>query len=201
MALQMGEFGEMRRGSTTRRVAAKRTIGVLAILTFGYAAAPYVCLWRVYHAVQSGDAATLAQVVDWNAVRQGMKQDIAEGIIGLPAPQSAASDSLPAFGSGFVAGIAGTVVDQQVTPQHLVAAVHDLIPVAGPRAPAPGIGIGSLERAFFTSPTCFVVRIRLPDAERGDAPLRVELDLGRGGWKVVRAWIPQDLMDEAKFHT
>jgi hypothetical protein len=194
----------MRRRATAKRVTAKRAIGALAVVGLAYVAAPYVCLWRVYRAVESGDAATLAQIVDWDSVRRGMKQDIAEGIIGLPPPQTVASNTLPAFGSGFVTGIAAHVVDQQVTPQNLVQVVRSAqLPASGaaPAEPAPATGIGSVERAFFTSPTSFVVSIRLPGEDAGDSPLRVELGLRGGGWKVVRAWIPQDLMDEAKFHT
>ena len=193
----------MRRRRAIKGRLARRALGALAILGLAYVAAPYVCLWRVYRAIEGGDAATLARIVDWNAVRAGLKQDIAEGIIGLPSPQAVASNSLPAFGAVFVTGIAAHVVDQQVTPQNLVEALRGARPPGAVPA-TPGVtpgGIGSFERAFFTSPTRFVVRIRLPGEEPTDAPLRVELRLRGGTWKVTRAWIPQDLMDEAKFHT
>jgi hypothetical protein len=175
------------------------------LATFAYAITPYICLWRLYSAVERGDAATLAQVVDWNSVRRGLKEDIAEGIIGMGPSQAVASgNTLPAFGSGFVTGIASNVVDEEVTPQHLAAAVRDAQPPAMPAQPAApdnGGGFGSLERAFFTSPTHFIVSIRLPGQDPEDPALRVELGLSGTGWKVVRAWVPQDLMDEANTHT
>ncbi len=193
----------MRSRVTIRRAKAKWVCGALGCLALAYVAAPYVCLWRLYHAVQQGDADTLAQVVDWDSVRQGLKEDISEGIIGLPPTEALATgDSLPAFGSGFVNGIASNVVDQQVTPQHLAAALHDPQPELPPTPPTNTRGsFGALERAFFTGPTSFAVSIRLPGQAPEDFPLRVELGLCGTSWKVIRAWIPQDLMDQAKFHT
>jgi Protein of unknown function (DUF2939) len=200
---------QMRGAIMARQVSghamARGVLAVLALFTLTYAAAPYVYLWRLYRALEQGDAVTLTQVVDWNSVRQGLKDDIAEGIIGLPpSTRTIASNTLPAFGTGFVTGIASNVVDEQITPQHLAQAMREAEPVeARPRVEAPGTGggYGSLEHAFFTGPTTFLVRIRLPGQDQEDPPLRMELNLCGGGWKVIRAWIPQDLMDEAKFHT
>ncbi|HEY2132797.1 MAG TPA: DUF2939 domain-containing protein [Acetobacteraceae bacterium] len=195
----------MRILTPSRQALAKRTFGVLLLATFAYAITPYICLWRLYNAVEQGDAATLAQVVDWNSVRRGLKEDIAEGIIGMaPAETVARGNTLPAFGSGFVTGIASNVVDEEVTPQHLAEAVRDAQPATAPAQPAApdnASGFGSLERAFFTSPTCFIVSIRLPGQDPDDPALRVELGLSGTGWKVIRAWVPQDLMDEANTHT
>ena len=179
----------MRMLTPSRQALAKRTLGVLVLATLAYAATPYICLWRLYSAVEQGDAATLAQVVDWNSVRRGLKEDIAEGIIGMaPAQAVASGNALPAFGSGFVTGIASNVVDKEVTPQHLAEAVRDAQPPAMPAQPAApdnAGGFGSLERAFFTSPTHFIVSIRLPGQDPEDPALRVELRLSEnraGRW-------------------
>ena len=187
------------------RAMARGALPLLGLFTLIYVAAPYVCLWRLYHALEQGDATTLTQVIDWNSVRQGLKDDIAEGIIGLPSSrQTIASNTLPAFGTGFVTGIASNIVDEQITPQHLAQAMRQVQPVeARARDEASGTvgGFGMLEHAFFAGPTTFLVRIRLPGEDPEDPPLRMELNLCSTGWKVIRAWIPQDLMDEAKVHT
>jgi hypothetical protein len=177
-------------------------LALTACLVAVYAAAPYVTLWRLYRALGDGDARTLAQVIDWQSVRQGLKDDIAEGIVGLPSTQLIASNSLPPFGAGFVNGIAGGVVDQEVTPEKLAEAVHiSSQSSAALTASSLPNSHPSFEHAFFTGPTSFVVSVRCPGQDADTPPLRVELGLRGTSWKVVRAWIPQDLMDEAHFHT
>jgi hypothetical protein len=56
-------------------------------------------------------------------LREGLKQDIADGITGEPGQtlqvNATSNDDLPPFGSGFVTNMAGAMVDQTVTPQHL----------------------------------------------------------------------------------
>ena len=117
-------------------------------------------------------------MVDWSAVRDGIKQDICDR-----PHATAASDELPAFGSSFVRGVRASAVDQHVTPQGIVAAVRYGGAKTGPRAAEVRIGW-----AFFDDPTHFVVSLRTGDRPQ---PIRLELSLQDTQWKVTRVWLPR----------
>ena len=170
----------------------------LALLV-AYGASPYISLYEMGQAVRHGNAGALCADIDWDGVRSGLKQDIADGITGEPAATEATAttndDDLPPFGSGFVTNMAGNVVDRTVTPRHLtesIGAMH----AAGAAPSAP-----TLEQAYFTSPTSFTVALR----PAGGDTVRLRLDLMRapGGlrWEVTRAWIPASMLEKSETHT
>ena len=96
----------------------------LAVLV-GYAAYPYVTLYRLREAVLQGDAAMLRSLVHWPKVRDGIKEDICDFLFDPPVASAngpaLASAALPAFDQSFVRGIASNVVDRRVTPEALTA--------------------------------------------------------------------------------
>ena len=100
-------------------VGRKPIIGALLMVALAYGAYPFVTLLRLGHAIRQGDAATLETMVNWDAVREGIKEDICDLVIDEP-PQAKANGQLPPFGAGFLRGIATNVVDKQVTPEALV---------------------------------------------------------------------------------
>src|SRR5690348_10003312 len=102
------------RGSSVRGL--KPIIGVLLAIAVTYGAYPYVTLYRLGHAIRSGDAGALQTLVDWQAVREGIKEDICDQVADQPAAAKT-SQQLPPFGAGFVRGIASTAIDRRVTPQ------------------------------------------------------------------------------------
>jgi hypothetical protein len=162
------------------------------ILALIYAASPYVALWRLERALDHGDTQALERGVDWPSVRAGLKQDIAEGIIG-PVPTNLAATTLPPFGASFIAGIADTAVDHDVTPQNLVAVMRQMR-----QEPEPYL-LSRFSWAFFESPTLFGVTVRTSDDE--DGHLRLRLALRGGRWTLIRAWIPQDIIERASQRT
>ena len=98
-------------------------LAVILGLGLGYVAYPYVTLYRLGVAVRGADAATLHRLVDWPAVREGIKEDICDYVVDDPQDRQASSQ-LPAFGASFVRGITANAVDQNVTPEALVDAVR-----------------------------------------------------------------------------
>src|ERR1700722_9456455 len=109
----------------------KTLIGALLAVAVAYVVYPYVTLYRLGQAIRQGDASSLETMVDWAAVREGIKEDICDTVIDEPA-EAKAGDQLPPFGAGFVRGIAGNAVDSRVTPQALAAVAQEPV-----RAPAP----------------------------------------------------------------
>jgi hypothetical protein len=86
-----------------------------------YVALPYVTLYRLGSAIRGGDAATLESLVDWPAVREGIKEDVCDFAADEPGPHG--STELPPFGASFVRGIESGAIDHAVTPQALLAAM------------------------------------------------------------------------------
>jgi hypothetical protein len=161
-------------------------VATLLSIGIAYAAYPYVTLFRLGSAIKTADTATLEALVDWPAVREGIKEDVCDLALDDPNPQSAAS--LPPFGASFMRGIASSAIDQAVTPQALLAATATV----PPKQPADQRGADvHVNWAFFDSPTTFMVSLQAP----GQAdPIAIELDLKHGAWRVMRVWLPAALL-------
>jgi hypothetical protein len=168
-----------------------------------YAATPYVAIWSLARALQRGDERALEATIDWNAVRAGLKSDIADGIVGdlggnvAMATPAMASNALPPFGASFMSGIAGSVVDREVTPQHLAMMVRQLAPLSRDLS----MPLRNVRYAFFEGPASFVVSFMCLGEDADDAPLRLRLQFRGGRWMVTRAWVPQDVIDIANQRT
>jgi Protein of unknown function (DUF2939) len=170
-------------------VGRKPLIGALVAVGLGYGIYPYLTLYRLGQAIRHGDAATLESMVDWPAVREGIKEDICDLVIDQPQPAQAGGQ-LPPFGAGFVRGIATNVVDKQVTPEGLVAAAQQ------PDAAQPSEAAVKLGWAFFDGPSAFVVDLTTPQEA---TPIRLQMALRNGAWQVTRVWLPPEML--ARSHT
>jgi hypothetical protein len=153
-----------------------------------YVGYPYVTLYRLGSAIQGADAATLESLVDWPAVREGIKEDVCDLAADDPTPAKAGA-ALPPFGAGFIHGIESNSIDKAVTPQALLAAASTL--PANPAPPQPRGADVHVNWAFFDSPTTFLVDLQA----RGQTdPIRLEMDLRHGEWRIMRVWLPADLL-------
>jgi hypothetical protein len=172
-------------------------------LLAAYAASPYLSLFEMGQALKHGDVATLSAAIDWDQVRDGLKQDIADGITGeatpAAAPAVASSDDLPPFGSGFVTNVAANVVDRTVTPQHL-AQTMNAMQAAGASCDRP-----VLENAYFEGPRTFMVSLRPAHAASNTPAVKLRLDLVATDWgmrwEVTRAWLPESMLAQSETHT
>jgi hypothetical protein len=167
----------------------KAVIGSLLAVAAAYMIYPYATLYRLGQAVRTGDAATLERMVDWSAVREGIKEDICDQVIDEP-PEAKSGGQLPPFGAGFVRGLAGNAVDNRVTPQAL-ASVAAKEPARAPDSVA-------VSWAFFAGPAQFVVDLRAPGQP---TPIRLQMDFRDGVWQVTRVWLPLELLSQANART
>jgi hypothetical protein len=154
-----------------------------------YVAYPYVTLYRLGVAIHGADAATLESLVDWPAVREGIKEDVCDLVSDDPGPKT--GGALPPFGASFMRGIASNAIDQTVTPQALLAATSASTKPPAPSHPAPRGADVHVSWAFFDSPTTFMVSLMAPGQEE---PVKLELDLRGGEWRVQRVWLPAELL-------
>ncbi len=175
-----------------RRLVFSAIIGMAAV----YVAYPYVTLYRLASAVSNGDSDLLATLVSWDSVRDGVKEDICDAVTDMPAAEAANGGTLPPFGYSFVRGVAGSVVDANISPEALVSAARS------PRiVKADDNGEMHLTWAFFHSPREFIVVVGMPGPAGPDNDLRVQMEFRHGGWMVTRAWLPASLLLAANSRT
>jgi len=167
---------------------------VICLMVAGYVASPFIALWRLEAALDRGDTQALERRVDWRAVRDGVKQDITDGVIG-PVQAQLAANTLPPFGASFVAGIADTAVEREVTPQNLVAVMRQMRPAQPPLNP-----FACFDWAFFDGLTRFSIVVHIAGDEE-DSHMRLRMELRAGTWTIIRAWIPQEIVERAAQRT
>jgi hypothetical protein len=153
-----------------------------------YVAYPYVTLYRLGSAIQGADATTLESLVDWPAVREGIKEDVCDLGADDPGPKTGAA--LPPFGASFVRGITSSSIDKTVTPQALLAAATSTVPANRQPPPSRGADV-HVNWAFFDSATTFLVSLQ---ARGQSEPIKLELNLEHGEWRVQRVWLPAELL-------
>jgi Protein of unknown function (DUF2939) len=172
--------------------AAKPILAALLAVGVAYAAYPYVTLYRLGHAIHSGDATTLQALVDWPAVREGIKEDICDHVADDP-DETAHDGKLPAFGASFVRGIAANHVDQQVTAEGLVGMTQHRTGEVVTHGAAVHVNW-----AFFHDPTDFIVSLDTPGQ---NGPIRLRMSLQDATWQVTRIWLPPAMLEEANART
>ena len=157
----------------------------LGAFWFGY---PYVTLYRLGIAVRQSDASTLQALVDWYAVREGLKEDICDMVLDEPTPRPA--NELAPFGAGFVRGMTGNALDHAVTAERFALISHsDFDPHENP---------ARVEWAFFNNPTEFSVNVR---AAGSAEPIRMVMEFRNMRWQVRRVWLPNEILERASSGT
>ncbi len=172
--------------STGRRVV----LTAVTLAGVAYVGAPYVTIWRLASALQEGDTGALEASVDWNDVREGIKEDIADGITASDAAVRAQSNDLPGFGDSFIKNIAADMVDREIKPQQM-SAVFRKMQHTGNTSFASFL-FNDVRYAFFDGTDHFLVSFTCPGQEAGD-PVQVEMTLQHYAWKVVRVRVPGSL--------
>jgi Protein of unknown function (DUF2939) len=169
-------------------------LAMMLCIGTAYAAFPYVTLYRLGTAIRGADAATLEALVDWPAVREGIKEDVCD--LATNKDPAATETDLPPFGASFVRGIASRNIDQSVTPQALVAAT--MVSTRDQAKPRPSGADVHVNWAFFGSLTTFMVTLQ-PSGQAD--PVRLEMDLRHGEWRVRRVWLPDELLSDSPAKT
>jgi hypothetical protein len=160
-------------------------LAMCAAVCAGYLGYPYATLYRLDTAVRQSDASALRALVDWYAVREGLKEDICDMV--LDGPENARpSNELAPFGAGFVRGMTGNALDHTFTPESLVTMIRTGDAAASADA--------RVEWAFFENPTQFAVELRAVGLAE---PIRLVMELQGLSWKVRRVWLPNALLERA----
>lgn len=152
---------------------------VIGCAVAGYAAYPCVTLYRLDGAVARNDTVALRRLIDWPEVRQGIEADLA----------SDRGQELPAFGAGFLRTVA---VKAAVTPENVLTALRadDGQASHSQAAHRPASDDAMRLRAvWLEGPGCLMLDL---------GSIRLRMQLRGGAWEVTRAWLPEDVLAQAR---
>jgi hypothetical protein len=157
-------------------------VAVVLFLT-AYYLAPYYAVYSMRRAVQARDAAGVSHGVDYPALRESLKANLAaEVAVRLrERPGDPAAALAPLLG----AGLADILVDSMASPEGLAALLRGGVPELG--APAAAAGAAADVRMGYGDEDTFVVTVR------SDAGKPLELIFRRHGlysWKLSAVKLP-----------
>jgi hypothetical protein len=112
-------------------------IVVVAVLGYGYAS-PYLALDRLKRAADERDAQTVSEYVDYPALRESLKDQIA-GLLTRKIQARANGNPLAALGAMIGVALIGPLVDAYATPDGVAALLNGMPPRGDPtqRPPVP----------------------------------------------------------------
>lgn len=170
-----------------------------------YGMSPFLTLWTVAAALQHDDVVTVSSALDWRTVRAGLKADLGPGSQTMDGSVHLASariapvqDELPDFGDSFATTIVSHVIDDVVTPEHLVTMLTQTAPR---RSSTPGgMGgalsmLGRIDHVEFIGPAHFEASMRMAD-DPAAAPVTVSMDVQKWHWKITRIHVPDQLLSQ-----
>lgn len=166
-----------------------------------YAASPFVTLWSVASALQNHDVDTIQGALDWRTVRTGLKNDLgpdASVRLASTSRVAPAEDELPDFGNSFAKTIVSHVVDDVITPEHLVAMLVHAEPAkhtvdgAGSNALAM---LSRVDHVRFIGANRFEASVRLNDDPKA-VPVTVSMRIEKWQWKITRIQMPEQFLSQ-----
>ncbi len=185
-------------GMRHRAAAVSATCLALALLF--YALSPVATLLSVANGLRHEDVAALRGALDWRAVRLGLKADFGGGLpVSLASAKvSSADDELPGFGESFANTLVSHVVDDEVTPERMMAMLSRSSAGAIGQADAGALAavrsvLDRVERVAFLGPARFEAAIRMSD-DPSAQPVCVSMRLERWQWKITEIHLPEQML-------
>ncbi len=181
-----------------RHRAAAVSATCLALALLFYALSPVATLLSVANGLRHEDVAALRGALDWRAVRLGLKADFGGGLpVSLASAKvSSADDELPGFGESFANTLVSHVVDDEVTPERMMAMLSrgDAGGIAqGGAVAAVRSVLGRVERVAFLGPARFEAAIRMSD-DPSVQPVCVSMRLEHWQWKITEIHLPEQML-------
>jgi len=172
----------------------KKFVLVVIVLLAAYAAYPYLALYRLGEALRAHDLDAVEAKVDWQRVRQGIKDDVNAAVADKVRPEE--GDALAAFGVALAGKLAGSVVDARVTPAGLVAVaaadrptlttlITQVYVSTSEQKPLP-----RLVRSGFGGLTAFEATVMPDRVDAEDQIIRLRFELKGGYWLLTRIYLP-----------
>ncbi len=182
-----------------RRQAGAVSAACLAIALLFYVLSPLATLLSVANGLRHEDVGALRTALDWRSVRLALKADFGGGLpVSLASAKiSPADDELPGFGESFASTLVSHVVDNEVTPERMMAMLSRAGTGAG-QASAGAVSalrsiLGRVERVAFMGPARFEAAIRMSD-DPSAQPVCVSMRLERWHWRITQIHLPEQML-------
>jgi hypothetical protein len=172
----------------------KRIALVFLVMISAFAVYPYLALYRLGEALRTRDLDAVESKVDWQRVRQGVKDDVNTALAAKVRPEE--GDAIAAFGVALVGKLAGPVVDATVTPAGLAALaaadrptlttlVTQVYVSTVPDRPLP-----RLVRSGFSGLIAFEATVMPNGADAENQAIQLRFELEGGYWMLTRIHLP-----------
>ncbi|GGH31669.1 Protein of unknown function [Cribrihabitans marinus] len=180
----------------------KRIVTIGAVALLAYAALPYWSVYRLANAFQEADRSRLEKLVDWNSLRSSIKEELSAQMVAQAA--SAQGDEevgaalAAVLGPSLISGMVDGYVNAATIAKLADDARRDEGSSEGTQIPQDIASrpLDSIEWAFFSSPTEFVVDIK-SEKESGDSA-RLIFKWHGLLWKLARIQLPDDALSSVK---
>jgi hypothetical protein len=165
---------------------------LIVIAIFGtalvFATAPFFAFRAVKAAARDGDGQALAQLVDYPAVRQGLRQQVAAEPVSAPAPPDIWTDPIGAVKRAIEPVVP---LPPAVEPYLSAPGLYDLARGYRPgKAPADA-GDGSMPKLRYWDPNRVRIAVSAKDAKVPDAALFTFERRDFFTWKLVQIRLPR----------
>jgi len=166
----------------------RRLILLIVILLAVYVAYPYWTLYRLEQALLSNNAEVVKKIVDFPAIRAGMKSQVEGGLLEKSEQLGEKRPVLGDIGTALTnllgPSVIGGTVDSLVTPEALLSNPT----VVEHREKNEGFG-DLVTYAFFSGPTEFEVDFKEPN--KADSPtIKANMTLDGIRWRVTNVTLP-----------
>jgi hypothetical protein len=174
------------------------TIGILVLLGIGWSAWPFVGLYDLARAAQSGDIERIEQRVDFTSLGRSLSGQIVQTYVRIAG--------LPPDRGGLLAGVASAVADPIIARLLTRVALAELVQNGWPKSalgdPPADLqrpnwnALGDVWRLYANSEYGIgEFRIRLPVSAPRERQFRIRLALRGLSWKLSGIDLPQDLQE------
>lgn len=168
----------------------RRALALLLLPLAGLMLTPYLTLWQMRAAAQAGDAQAFSRHVDFEALRDHLRQGVQRKLAGQERGADGQPTPASAFGAALAGALLGPMVDTLITPESLARLMQGQSPLRAAAGPLGGEAPQRDElqtQLGYESPNRFVFAV----ARRGEPP--VELVLYREQllfWKLAELRLP-----------
>ena len=166
----------------------RRLFWLIVILLAAYIGYPYLTLYWIDEALIDNDRASLEQMVDFPAVRAGLKAQVKGQVMATASEKAEKRPILGGIGEAltkmFAPGMVDSTVDGMVTPEGIL----ENPTVAERRRKGEGFA-DFITYAFFAGPTTFTFDVKDPD-DRNSPQVQAVMKLDGLRWKVVEVRVP-----------
>ena len=160
---------------------------LLGLLAIGYVAYPVYAMWKLGHALETGDEFALDVAIDWPKVRERLKVDFAREVIAPAMKDISSSSSAERAGSALGMALGSTIAERMLEGMANSRSIIDLYANRPVQTGKPADWVCGLR---IVSLTQFRFSICRPDDHATVGRATIVVALEGAEWRVVRLAVP-----------